>query len=68
MSAKCPKCNGKLKLYQSICTDPECCGLDHDISCQNCSFMYESSNEDYIEEKWLELGGTKEEFDDVFSK
>lgn len=59
--AKCPKCKSEVSYYLSCCFDPECCGLAHDITCNNCYFTYEWDDET-LKDKWVELGGDKDEF------
>ncbi|MCX9024688.1 MAG: hypothetical protein OIN85_01165 [Candidatus Methanoperedens sp.] len=48
--AECPKCAGGLSITWSPCYDPDCCGIDDRIECEECPWKIEG----YFEELDLE--------------
>lgn len=66
MSNLCSLCNEELELNISPCTDMSCCGIEHRIQCSNykCPIVIlETYNYDTLIDKWIEIGGSKEDYE-----
>lgn len=56
-----------MEIFISYCTDDECCGLYHEITCgdrydiKHC-YSYETYNYDDLKDQFKKLGGTSEEW------
>jgi len=52
----CPNCGDVLKLEISPCTDTECCGIEHRISCENeatkAKYPSQQSGYCFCDERW----------------